>query len=375
MKKLCFAIATIALFLAAACTSEKKADVPVYVWNGWNDAKWGKTSDSINVDSIRADFQKWKSHGTVGVCIGCEDTAKVAVASKIAHELGMEYHAWIPTMLCQGKDSTWYTVNRLGESAYDKPVYVPYYRTMDPRNPEVQQYLIDKYTTVAKIADVDFIHLDYIRYADVILSRGLWDKYGLVMNEEYAKADYCYCDSCVKAFKDLTGIDIKAVEDPSKVAEWAQFRCDNITALVNMICDAVHAQGKKVSSAVFPGPASYAEKMVRQQWNKWNIDAVFPMNYNDFYLEPAEWVAKITAEEVQAVADKGIPVYSGLFICHDWEKKASIEDPEGHGLIPSEIQPTVKSVMETGAAGVCLFSAGSMTDAHWAEIEKAINLH
>ena len=42
------------------------------------------------------------------------------------------------------------------------------------------------------------------------------------MNEEYPTADYCYCDKCVADFKAATGIDIKAVEDPSKCEEWKQ---------------------------------------------------------------------------------------------------------------------------------------------------------
>ena len=96
------------------------------------------------------------------------------------------------------------------------------------------------------------------------------------MNGEYAKADYCYCNDCVAAFKQQSGIDITKVTDPSKIKEWAQFRCDAVTDLVNAISDAVHAAGKKISADVFPGPKSHAEWMVRQQWNKWKLDAVFP---------------------------------------------------------------------------------------------------
>lgn len=112
---------------------------------------------------------------------------------------------------------------------------------------------------IASIPGVDYVQLDYIRYADVILARGLWDKYGLTMNGEYAKADYCYCDDCVAAFKKQSGIDITKVTDPSKIKEWAQFRCDAVTDLVNAISDAVHAKQKKISADVFPGPKSYAE--------------------------------------------------------------------------------------------------------------------
>ena len=127
------------------------------------------------------------------------------------------------------------------------------------------------------------------------------------------------------------------------------------------IADEVHGKGKKVSAAVFPGPDSHAKWMVRQEWNKWNIDAFFPMNYNDFYLEDASWLAPIVKEEVASVQGKK-PVYSGLFICEDWQNKANIKDPEGHGLIPSEIEEAVRGSMENGAAGVALFTPGNMTD-------------
>ena len=109
--------------------------------------------------------------------------------------------------------------------------------------------------------------------------------------------------------------------------------------------------------------------MVRQQWNKWEVDVFFPMNYNDFYLKPASWVGEVTKEEVESTkAD----VYSGLFICHDWKNKASIIDPEGSGLLPSEIGEAVKGAVEAGAAGVCLFTPDAMTEEHWKELDKAI---
>ena len=66
-------------------------------------------------------------------------------------------------------------------------------------------------------------------------------------------------------------------------------------------------------------------------------------------------------------------IYSGLFICHDWKNKANIKDPEGHGLIPSEIAEAVRGSMEAGATGVCLFVPGNMTDEHWIEFDKAIH--
>jgi hypothetical protein len=192
------------------------------------------------------------------------------------------------------------------------------------------------------------------------------------MNVEYPKADYCYCDDCVAAFKAQTGIDIHKVKDPSKCKKWAQFRCDIITDFVNKITEAVHAQGKKVSADVFPAPRSYAVWMVRQEWNKWEIDAFFPMSYNDFYLEKASWVGKVTREEVKSVKGK-IPVYSGLFICKDWKNKENLVDPEYSGLLPSEIDEAVSGSMKAGATGISLFTPHSMTDEHWEALSQTLS--
>ena len=109
--------------------------------------------------------------------------------------------------------------------------------------------------------------------------------------------------------------------------------------------------------------------MVRQEWDKWNVDEIFPMNYNDFYLTDTNWIARVTGEEVRSVDRK--PVYSGLFICRDWQNKASLVDPENSGLVPSEIEAAVIGSMENGAAGICLFTPDSMTPEHWDALSKA----
>ena len=93
------------------------------------------------------------------------------------------------------------------------------------------QFLSEMYGAVADVEEVDGIHLDYIRFPDVILARGLWDKYGLVMDREYPEYDYCYCYKCVNDFKELSGIDIKSVEDPSQIQEMQKYIRQEITEL------------------------------------------------------------------------------------------------------------------------------------------------
>ena len=336
-------------------------DIPVYAWCSV------KADDTP--ETFKAYLQGLKDKGVTGVCVNSslKDREKIAMASKAAHEVGLVYHAWLPCMLQAGMPHSWYAVNALGQSADTNPVYVDYYKALDPHNPQVIDWIVKQYKEIAQIPDVDYVQLDYIRYPDVVLSRGLWAKYNLDMTNYYAPADYCYCKDCIADFEAKVGRKLKS--NPSRDAEWAQFREDVITNLVNKICEAVHNEDKKVSADVFPGPSSYAEWMVRQEWNKWEVDEFFPMNYNDFYLTDTKWVARVTGEEVRSVDRK--PVYSGLFICRDWQNKASLVDPENSGLVPSEIESAVIGSMDNGAAGICLFTPDSMTPEHWEALAKA----
>lgn len=382
MKNWYFILLITALTTLLSCsTAGTSEDFKVYAWYKW--------SADVSADSLRHMYADWQGHGVCAVCVlaGDFDLARTDTASRIAHELGLEYHAWVPTMLHDGMDSTWYTVNRLGRSAYNKEdrAYVEYYATLDPHNAQVVEWLVDEYSKVAELPCVDYVQLDYIRYADVVLAEGLWDKYeeighvwcdtvdGVRRVYEYPGADYCYCDSCLADFLSQTGVDLKAEMangvDPATVDAWAQFRCDNITRLVNAISAAVHERGKLVSADVFPGPSSYARWMVRQDWACWDVDMFLPMNYNDFYLQPASWIGSVTDEEV---ASTERPVMSGLFICQDWQHKASVVDPEMSGLLPSEIEEAVRGAYLAGAKGVCLFRPDFMTAEHWDALQSAL---
>ena len=80
------------------------------------------------------------------------------------------------------------------------------------------------------------------------------------------------------------------------------------------------------------------------------------MNYNDFYMEPAAWVGKVTKEEAESLKGRNTLLYSGIFICHDWRHKDKVVDPENSGLLPSEIAEAVESSMEAGANGISIFT-------------------
>lgn len=350
------------LMFFASCTHNR---VTVYAWMSGNK----ELSDKQYIKS----FKKYKRHGIKGVLFnGGHDPALYVRVGKIAKSKGLLFEAWIPTLLQNpentGLDSSLYVVNGLGESAYNKPAYVPHYTFLCPNHDKVYQFLKNLYISIADIEYVDAIHLDYIRFPDVILAQGLWEKYTLVMDREYPQFDYCYCNRCVLGFQAKTGIDIKTVKDPSKIQAWKQYRYDLITNLVNRLAKDIHAENKKITAAVFPGP-SIAKKIVRQEWNKWNLDAFFPMLYNDFYLEDTEWIGKMCNEGSSLVS---VPVYSGLFINPKPTNKKYESDPENLGLNPSELSQAIHASMINGAAGICLFTPQRMTKAHWKALRKAI---
>lgn len=364
------------LLLVVACKNNNdKTDnendvykIPVYAWD--------QLSKSDTDEDLKNHFQDLKSKGVDGLMYSAgHDPSTYKRVGAIAKSFGLEFHTWIPSMVQHTNPKLkpeWYAINRKGESAFDKPAYVSHYQFLCPSKEETFNFLADLYGSVAEVEEVDGIHLDYIRFPDVILARGLWEKYGLNMDIEHPQFDYCYCDDCVKGFKEKSGLDIRTVEDPSQVGAWKQYRYNLITNMVNKLAKVVHSKGKEINAAVFPGPDSEAKKLVRQEWDKWDLDAFYPMHYNDFYLKGTEWIGDVTKEGVAAL-NNNKPLYSGLFICPNPSNKANEADPENHGLLPEELEAAIKESMENGAKGICLFTPGRMTEADWDVLKNVIH--
>ena len=166
------------------------------------------------------------------------------------------------------------------------------------------------YLKMANLPYVDGMHLDYVRFPDVILPVSLWKNYGIEQVQELPEYDFCYCDVCREKFKALTGKDPLELKYPMEDQSWLNFRYDAITHVVKTITAKLKTEGKTLTAAVFPGP-SMAKRMVRQDWGNWPLDAYFPMIYNGFYYEGPEWVGRSVAESVKAVGGRAC-VYAGL---------------------------------------------------------------
>lgn len=265
---------------------------------------------------------------------------------RLCKEADLEAHHWRWTMnrrelLDQHPD--WFAVNRKGESCQDKPAYVGYYRFLCPNHEGVAEYLAADYVKEANRPYVDGMHLDYVRMPDVILPVSLWKNYGIEQKEELPEYDYCYCDICRRKFKEQTGQDPLELKYPMENQSWIHFRLDAITRVVDAITQAVKAEGKKLSAAVFPGP-SMARRMVRQDWGQWNLDAYYPMIYNKFYYEGTAWIGRSVKESVETVNGRA-KIYAGLMF----------------GDIKDDFEKALDEAYDNGASGVSFFDGPDET--------------
>jgi uncharacterized lipoprotein YddW (UPF0748 family) len=251
----------------------------------------------------------------------------------------------------RNRQAAWFMVNRKGESAAEKPAYVSYYRFLCPSHPEVHEFLKATVMELCRYDSLDGVHLDYIRYPDVILPEALQPQYGLTQDREYPEFDYCYCSLCRRLFEEQTGIDPMTIDDPAGNAAWRQFRYDRVTHLVNdTLVPVARANGKLVTAAVFP-----KWEMVRQQWPTWNVDAVFPMLYHTLYKKGVDWIKEQTEKGVRSL-EGHIPLYSGIFV------------PQ---LSLDELARAIEAAIAGGAKGVVLFHGLAMTEAKWEVFRRA----
>lgn len=309
---------------------------------------WSSTKESETDAELTERFAILRAVGITGIFFGGDSERHF----RLAQAAGLETHLWMWT-LNRGEDfirenhPEWYSINRIGESCLDHPPYVDYYRWLCPSRKPVRDYLAAEVRKWAEKPYIQGIHLDYVRYCDVILPRALWEKYDLVQNEELPEFDYCYCDVCREAFQKATGEDPLQLDDPPSHAAWLQYRYDTVTRLVNELVEVSHEASKPISAAVFPSPA-IARKLVRQDWQRWNLDFVCPMVYHSFYEEDIAWVGSTVQDGVEALPSSR-PLYAGLYL-------PALPEPE-------DLAQAVQQAMDHGAAGVSLF--GEVSDAHW----------
>ncbi|HEX9828007.1 MAG TPA: family 10 glycosylhydrolase [Flavobacteriaceae bacterium] len=268
----------------------------------------------------------------------------------LATEKDIKVHAWMwtlnrPNDTIANKHPDWYAVNRNGQNSLEYRAYVDYYQWLSPFHPKAREYIKNNVRKLAKVKGLASIHLDYVRYVDVILGADLQSKYGLVQDHEMPEYDYGYHPIAREGFKKIFGKDPMEMEHPELSPEWRQYRLNAVTSLVNEIANIAHESHNNLTAAVFPFP-EMSRQMVRQAWNDWNLDAAYPMIYNNFYRENVNWIGFVTEQDVH---DVDFPIYSGLYA-------PALKDP-------ADLEKAIRLAKEKGAKGISIFTADNLDKA------------
>ncbi len=330
----------ITLTIISCSNNNKEKDFIISTWTGagnnFDEEKWIKKInfyDSLGISEV-----------LIG---GSPDVLRKIIP--IANKKNIKVHGWMWTVNRPGdtianKNPEWYAVNRNGQNSLEYRAYVNYYQWLSPFHPEARNHIINNAKNLMEVDGLASVHLDYVRYPDVILGADLQPKYNIVQDTELPEYDYDYHPMAIKKFKELFNKDPLTMRNPHLSTEWRQFRLNAITSLVNEIVEIAHSKNKKVTAAVFPFP-EMSRQMVRQAWNDWNLDSAYPMLYNNFYRENINWIGFATK---QGVSDVDFPIFSGLYA--------------GALKNPGDFEKAIDISKKNGASGVSIFTADGLND-------------
>lgn len=265
----------------------------------------------------------------------------------LANKKNIKVHGWMWTLNRPGdtianKNPDWYAVNRKGQNSLEFRAYVDYYQWLSPFHPDAREHIINNAKKLIEVEGLESVHLDYVRFPDVILGADLQPKYNIIQDRELPEYDYGYHPIARKEFKKIFDKDPIDFDYPELSTEWRQFRLNSISTLVNEIISIAHSNNKKVTAAVFPFP-EMSRQMVRQAWNDWNLDKVYPMLYHNFYRENINWIGFATK---QGVSDVDFPLISGLY-------SPALKNPK-------DLERAIFISKENGAQGISIFTADGL---------------
>lgn len=323
---------------------------------------WDDVNKSASVDSIIRWMKPLDEAGIKNyyMCGTPEEVARYIEAAKSYG--GAKVHAWMFTVNAP-RDSValahpeWFEVNRMGYNSYEYDPYVKHYKWLSPSVPEARRHMKNKAAAYAALDGLTSVHLDFIRYNDVVLGRHLQKHKFKIQQDTYrAEYDFGYHPMAIAKFKQQFGYSPLDLQAPWMSPEWLQFRLNEISSLVNEIVEDSHAKGKQVSAAVFPFPTR-ARMTVYQDWPTWKIDIVCPMNYQSFYSENLEWITFSVENGLRETSHRNKYI-SGLFV------------PD---ITAEELYEAVKLSIEAGADGVNFFNARSLLKDNKLEVVRKIN--
>ncbi|MEG4203675.1 family 10 glycosylhydrolase [Microcoleus sp. Pol7_A1] len=211
----------------------------------------------------------------------------LASAVKLAHERGMELHAWVWVFATGNKRHNtligqpssypgpvlsahpqWANIDNKGRTQH--PNDGKFY--LDPANPEARNYVLQIVSEIANNYKVDGVQLDYIRYP---------------FQDDNANFTYGYGIAARQQFRQLTGADPVNISprDGSLWRQWVEFKTNQINSFVAEVSQLLRQNYPRtiLSVAVFPHPESQRIYKIQQNWEVWArqgiVDLIVPMTY------------------------------------------------------------------------------------------------
>ena len=344
MRKLTFIF--IAFIFFGCQEKENVQETPAEVKDKFTFATWTNPGGAFDKEKWEAKLARYDSLGISEILVG-GDAAFYDQLIPLASEKGIKIHAWMwtlnrPNDTIANKHPEWYAVNRAGKNSLDYRANVDYYQWLSPFHPEAREHIKNNVRKLTKVKGLASIHLDYVRYVDVILGADLQPKYNLTQTTEMPEYDYGYHPIAREGFKAIFGKDPQDFEHPELSTEWRQYRLNAVSSLVNELVDIAHASGHNMTAAVFPFP-EMSRQMVRQPWDDFNLDAAYPMVYNNFYRENVNWIGFAIEQGINKV---DFPIQAGLY-------SPALQDPE-------DLEKAIRLVKEKGAKGISIFTADNL---------------
>ncbi len=352
MKTIKIITVLLTVFLVSCADSQKVTEKAgrknsKFTFGVWITAK----NERSDADYVK-EFTKYHDAGIDEILINTNtDPVLLKRLVPIAKKAGLKVHAWIMTMNRPGdkealKHPEWYMVSKEGKSCYDTRPYVDYYQWLCPTRKDSRNHVLHLVEELAKVPGIESVHLDYIRYPDIFLPVGLLPKYNLVQDTEMPEYDFCYCDVCIAEFEKTHHKNPLKSHNTAIDMEWKQFRLNQIKKVVDDAYKIVHKYHKKLTAAVFPYP-EMADHMVRQRWDKWHIDRVYPMIYHGFYNEEIDWIGFATKQGVSDLEGMNTELSTGIFL-----------PPFKSG---AELREAILYAKNNGAVGVTFFDGPALT--------------
>ena len=211
----------------------------------------------------------------------------LAAAVKLAHERGMELHAWVWAFAAGNRRHNALVnlpANYPGPLIAAHPDWASYDNRgnlfppgqgkpfLDPANLEVRRYLLSLFDEIVSRYQVDGFQLDYIRYP---------------FQDPSADRSYGYGTAARQQFQQSTGVDPTQIRPSDRALwqKWTEFRTYKIDSFVAEASQRLRQKRPSLimSVAVFPLSEHDRIHKLQQHWEIWarrgDVDLIVPMTY------------------------------------------------------------------------------------------------